>query len=274
MLPNEAQPSLDDHRNMLFSRLQKLSNFYGWDPEAQQLAQQLQGRASGTDAPFGQGTVDRLVGQESSAASAGLGMEQDEIRQYFANAGLSGSGVEGSSLVNARRRASAATRAARRDITSRADLANFQARQDAQQQLQTYVAQRQQALQDAVFQESQYRSQINATGDAQNVNQATSAGQQQAQQPQAQAPAPAPAPAPLTGSHGSNPGYNSEAAARRAEETRMRWELARGPTIKQRNPYVGTPYTLTGAPRHAEFREVPNPMYGIAQARLFGGGFA
>jgi hypothetical protein len=230
---------LDDQLNEIFRRLGIQGNFYSQDPQAQQLQQQLSDRASGADAPYNQGTIDRLVGQEADGAAAGFAGEQDQINQFFANSGLSGSGVQGSAVVDARRRANAATRSARRDITSRADLSNFQAKETAQQQLQTYVAQREMAMRDVAAQEIEQRSRIHATGDADQVLQAVSPSQGGTNgQPSPATSAPAPGPAL---------GKDGLTNDQRRQQTQQRWGQAQWNQLSDQAAGVGQ-HATSGSP--------------------------
>lgn len=160
--------SLADQRQLILDRIAQLGGFYDTDPVSQRYQQgafgenpeqlllqsQLQGRAGGSDAPFTPSVISALLGQSSDALAGRVANESDLVRQNFANRGLGGSGLEASALVNSRRNASAQQIAGRRDITSRAQLENFQARAQAQQQLQGYqqnLLQQQQGLTQSRF---------------------------------------------------------------------------------------------------------------------------
>lgn len=162
-----AETSLEEQRQLIEARLAQLRSFMDNDPQAQALAGffqgqapqgllgQLQARASGTSSPFGANTIASLIADSTGANARGVQRDSDLIRRSFANSGLSGSGLETSALVNARRQATAANTAARRQITSRAELANFQARERAQQQVQGFLQQQLQAQQALVNQRLQ-----------------------------------------------------------------------------------------------------------------------
>lgn len=136
---------------------QGLSGFYN-DPMAQGLFGQVQDRASGAASPFSPELIASLIANSTGANARGVQRDSSMIRRSFANSGLSGSGLENTALVNSRRQATAQNTAARRDITSRAELANFQARERAQSQVQQILQQRLQHQQQLV--ESQ-RNQAN-----------------------------------------------------------------------------------------------------------------
>jgi hypothetical protein len=182
---------LEEQRRLAFERLQQLRQFYQ-NPESAQLLTQMQSQASGASAPFSPGVVNAQLADNADASAGQVRNEQDMMSRAFANAGMSGSGLEASAMVNSRRRAAAASRARPRPITTPPELANFQARERAQQQLQTYLQQRQQAEAQAGLAEVDLRSRMHETGDAQNISgQATNPqANQQAAQAAQQAPAP------------------------------------------------------------------------------------
>lgn len=142
---------------------QDLQGFFN-SPLAQGLQGQLQGRASGAQSPFSPDLIASLIAGSTDANARGVSRDSDMIRRQFANSGLAGSGLEISALVNARRQATSANTQARRDITSRAQLENFQAQERAQAQVQSFLQQRLQAQQQLV--ESQ-RAQENQANQAQ-----------------------------------------------------------------------------------------------------------
>jgi hypothetical protein len=133
--------------------ISQAGNIYNTDPLAQQqagffqaqpfqnLLGQVQGRASGQDAPFTQPVINSLLAQQSDAVGAGFGGARDALLRQLTRRGLGGSGLGISAQANMRRQATAQQIAGRRDITSRAQLNNFQARQQAQQQLQGLLGQ-------------------------------------------------------------------------------------------------------------------------------------
>lgn len=183
----ETTDQLEEYRRKLLERYETLRGFYD-SPGQQQFQQGLEARASGSDVPYTQNVINSQLSQNADAGAAGHASNQNAIQRAFANSGMSGSGLQASATLNSRRRTQAATRTGRNQIRSRADLENFQARERANQQLQSYVAQKYQALASATADESQYLSRLHATGDAENVAQAT--GTDLTQQPQQAAPAP------------------------------------------------------------------------------------
>lgn len=132
--------SVEEERRLALDRLRQMQMFYE-RPEAAQLLQQMQGRASGTDSPYTQGVVNSQLADNADGAAGQVRSEREGIARAFGNAGLSGSGLQMSANINSRRRASALARQGRNQITSRATLANFQARENAQQQVQSYLGQ-------------------------------------------------------------------------------------------------------------------------------------
>ena len=159
--------TLDDIRAQILADFGRLENLTQTAPEFQNVAgfyqqpagsalmAQLAARASGQDAPFTPQVISSLIGQDVGAAARGVSNQSMLIRQQMANAGMSGSGLELSGLVNARRQASASARQARAQITSRAQLANYQARAQAQEQIQGYLQQQLQAQQFMATQKAQ-----------------------------------------------------------------------------------------------------------------------
>lgn len=185
---------LSRQRDLLFEAIQRLGGFYD-SPEAQQLLGQFQDRAGGADAPFTPDVVNYQLGQNSAGVSGQYGTEQEMINRAFANAGLTGSGLQTNALINARSRAAHRVREGRRSITSRAELQNYQARAAAQNELAQFLQQQQANAQAATVLETDARSKLHATGDANNVAQVTTPNQSNSNTPQAPAAAPAPAPA-------------------------------------------------------------------------------
>lgn len=155
-----TDPLMEEQRRLAFGRLDELRNFYNADPMALQLQSSLQARMSGQDVPFSQAVRNALLAGNSDAGASQVAGDQAMIRQAMANAGLGGSGIETSAILNARRAASKVTRAERRNITSRAELENFNARTAAQQQAQNYLLQKQQAMAQAGQHEVDLRSQM------------------------------------------------------------------------------------------------------------------
>lgn len=189
-MADDSSADLETQRRLAFERLTQLRNFYE-RPESAQLLTQMQGRASGTDSPFSGEVTSQMYGANADNANGQFGMEREAILRAMGNAGLGGSGLQANAMINARRRSSAAARSGRMEITSRAALGNFQAREQAQQQLMQYMQQRQGAEQDASFKEIDLRSQMRNIQDA---------------PPQAAATAPGAAAAPQTQPNAQNRG--------------------------------------------------------------------
>lgn len=159
---------LEIQRELMFQSLNSLLGFYD-RPEGQALMQQLQARASGQSQPFTPGVVNAQLANNADASAGQFNNERDLIRMAMSNAGLGGSGLEMSALVNSQRQANGMTRAGRREITSRAELENFQAQERAQSQVQSYLAQKQANEAAARAAEVGLRAQMTMEGDAQNT---------------------------------------------------------------------------------------------------------
>lgn len=235
---------LAQEREKIFQLLQQAQGLYN-SPEASTLLAQLQGRASGEVVPFDNQVTSAMYAANADASAGRVAGEQDMIRQAFSNAGLGGSGLQAQAMVQSRRRANAATRTGRREITSRAQLENYQAKERAQQQVQNYLAQKNAQIQQAMFQEADYRAKQHATGDATNVAQATG-GDTQGQAPGQTAAAPAVDPQiaamrerfmganpfsnylgrPNEAAYGFGQAYNPTAATRYANDVKQ-WEAGK-----------------------------------------------
>ena len=179
---------LQRERELMLQRNQQQGQFYDTDPQAQRLGgffqeqpfqslmSMLQGRASGADAPYTPGVINAQLGREQDAAAGQVAGQSDMIRRRMANAGMGGSGQELSGLSNVRRQAGAGLRAASRDINSRATLANFQAREQAQGQLGANLFGQQSALERLVAQRNASQqvatqNELKIRGDAQVTQQ-------------------------------------------------------------------------------------------------------
>ena len=175
-------------RQQMFQRLSDLEQFYqGGD--ATNLMAQLQAQASGQNVPYTQNVLANMLADNSGASSAQFRGDQQTINRAFANSGMSGSGLQADAILNARQRSAAMTRAGRRDITTRAELANYQAQERGRMQIQSYLAQQEALKNSVVQQQNDLTSKLHATGDGPDVAQVTGG-----QAPQQAAPAPAPAP--------------------------------------------------------------------------------
>ena len=113
---------------------QQNMSFFQQDP-FQSLMAMLQGRASGADRPFDQTAMAGFTGRADDAAAGRNQADSRGIRQQMARRGQSGSNQEYAALMNARRGTAHQLRGSIRDINSRATLENFQAKTQAQSQL-------------------------------------------------------------------------------------------------------------------------------------------
>lgn len=158
--------SIQDERENIFRMYDEMRNYYGQDQGWQQLLQQTQNRASGQDVPFTPEVINAIMAQNADGAAGQVASEQDFIRQRMANSGLGGSGLETSAMVNARRAAQKSIRAGRQDITSRAQLNNYQAKTQAQQEARSMFMEQQRA--NAVAQQGEigFRAQSRESQDA------------------------------------------------------------------------------------------------------------
>lgn len=149
---------LASEREKILGIFQNDQNFYN-NPAQMALQGQIMGRSSGQDSPFSRSVLESMFSQNAQGANGMFGSERDQIMQTMANSGLGGSGAQMSALTQARTRAQQQMRAGRRDITSRAALENFGARERAQQQAQSFFAQRAAHQQQGALAEAGFRSQ-------------------------------------------------------------------------------------------------------------------
>lgn len=158
------EAKLEAERAKLFDALNRQENSY-----STAIPVELQGRimdgVRGVDQPFTPEVVSNMIGVEADASAAGLASEQELIRQAMANRGLGGSGMQASAMVDSQRRASRRTRGASRDIRTRAQLENYQARERAQQRAAAFLAQKEAAERAARLKEADMRSRFEVTGD-------------------------------------------------------------------------------------------------------------
>ena len=165
---------IGSQRQQILDLIQQTGGFFDTDPQAQQLqgffdtqnAQdllgQFQGRASGADSPFSQNVISSLLAGNSDSAAGRVASEQGQINRQFSRQGLGGSGGQLQANFASQRAASRAQRQGRRDITSRAALGNFQARERAQGQVQGFLNQQLQAQQ--FLTQQRFGAQSQATG--------------------------------------------------------------------------------------------------------------
>lgn len=158
-MPEVSSDKLQEQRDLIEKLFGDWKGFYQQQP-AQDLMGQIQGRAAGTDVPFTQPVVDSMMVDNARNAAGGFNRDREMIYQALSAAGLGGSGLGASAVMGASRRAAALAREGRRQITTNAQLQNFQARERAQQQAQSYLAQQQQAQAQQAQSELGYRSQF------------------------------------------------------------------------------------------------------------------
>jgi hypothetical protein len=105
----------------------------------------LMGQLTGGDQPFNQQVQQNLMAEVADASAGGVASEADLIRSAFANAGLGGSGIEASAQMSSQRRARREAQKSRRDVQTRAQLENYQARERAQARAAPFLQQKAQA---------------------------------------------------------------------------------------------------------------------------------
>ncbi len=175
---------LEEQRKLLFEALQGSGQFYDTNPNAGALMQAIMRQVSGEDSPFTQQVVQNMLADNADAGAASYSRERQGISRAMANAGLSGSGLAANAMNMAQSRNAGATRAGRREVQTRAQLENYNAKVQANIQGMNFLAAQARQRQDAAFQEAGYRSQMHETGDASNMsNQPQQAPQQQPAQP-------------------------------------------------------------------------------------------
>lgn len=128
------------------------------DPNSEELKDMLYARGRGNDVPFTPNVLAGMYSQNADSAAAGFGSERDMVRQSMANQGLTGSGMETASILSAMRAQGQQVRTGRRDITTRAQLENFGARERAQAQIQEFLRARAGLQQTGQLAEANYRS--------------------------------------------------------------------------------------------------------------------
>lgn len=160
----EIDAKLERERQLAFGALNDQKAFYDQGTAAE-LEQSLLGQMRGTDSPFSPTVVSNLVARETDAEAGQLRSEQDLIRSRMANSGLGGSGIATSAMLSAQREASKRSRSASRDIRTRAELENFNARERARSQAQSFVQQEAANRAAAIKQEVDLRSRFQVVGD-------------------------------------------------------------------------------------------------------------
>lgn len=155
---------LAEQRRLIEEALRRMGGFYDNNADAQTLMQRTMGQVTGQDVPFTQTVLNNMLGQNADSANGQFQQQRRIIDRGFANAGLTGSGLQSSALADAAANAARAARAGRRDITTRAELENYNARITAQQMAQSFLQQREDVARNAAEKEIAYRAQMHATG--------------------------------------------------------------------------------------------------------------
>lgn len=155
-------PTLEEERAKLFGTLEELRGFYGRPPGAD-LMSLLMSQAKGERVPFSPDVINNQLAQNAGSGAAANRASQEAINRNFANRGLSGSGMELSALLGQQSKLSAATRAGRRDITTRAELENYYAQERAQASAQAFLKQQAELESASRLAEAGYRSQFHET---------------------------------------------------------------------------------------------------------------
>jgi hypothetical protein len=93
--------------------------------------QNLMARVSGQQQPYDQGTQDRMFAAAADQSNAAAAAQEQRARDFFANSGTGGSGAQLQGLLDVATTHDQNMQAARSDITNRAQLENFGARERA-----------------------------------------------------------------------------------------------------------------------------------------------
>lgn len=179
---------LEAQRARILENLQSLMQVGSQQNPVYQQLQGLyqQGSTGGLD-PYSQSWQQNQIGQESAAGNAQYQGQADMIRRAFANAGLSGGGLQAGAMADLQSRSAQQVRQARQTITSDAQLRNVQARMDYMSKLQALQQQQFTQQAQATAQDTATRSQFNVTSDGGKTTPSNLNPQAQAQQPAAQA---------------------------------------------------------------------------------------
>lgn len=178
---------LAEQRKLIFEALQRQGGFYD-SPNSQGVMDAIMRQVKGEDQPFTGQVVTNMLADNADASAGGFRNNRDMIARAMANAGLTGSGLEQSALMSAQMQQGRMARQGRREINTRAQLENFQARERAQTAAMNFLAQQEQAKRAVAFAEVDQRGKMHATGDATNVAAATGQPMPQGQQPGVAAP--------------------------------------------------------------------------------------
>jgi hypothetical protein len=95
------------------------------------VGQNLEQRVGGFQQPYDQGTQDRMFAAAADQSNAAAGAQEQRMRDFFANSGTGGSGAQLGGLLDTATAHDQRMQAARSDITNRAQLENFGARERA-----------------------------------------------------------------------------------------------------------------------------------------------
>ena len=154
---------LEEQRRLAFGSLNQGANYYA-SPFGQQIQGAIGARAAGADAPYTQAVQDRLFARQADLAASAEQSDQARIRSMMGERGMEGSGAALAAMLGAGRQRSAANSAALSDIENRAQLENFGARVQGQQQGADWLAQRSAAEAPYRLKEADLRSRFEVTG--------------------------------------------------------------------------------------------------------------
>lgn len=168
-LPGQGGPTaaddakLEEQRRLAFGSLNQGANYFA-SPFGQQIQGAIGARAAGADAPYTQAVQDRLFARQADLAASAEQSDQARIRSMMGERGMEGSGAALAAMLGAGRQRSAANSAALSDIENRAQLENFGARVQGQQQGADWLAQRSAAEAPYRLKEADLRSRFEVTG--------------------------------------------------------------------------------------------------------------
>ena len=154
---------LEEQRRLAFGSLNQGANYFA-SPFGQQIQGAIGARAAGADAPYTQAVQDRLFSRQADLAASAEQSDQARIRSMMGERGMEGSGAALAAMLGAGRQRSAANSAALSDIENRAQLENFGARVQGQQQGADWLAQRSAAEAPYRLKEADLRSRFEVTG--------------------------------------------------------------------------------------------------------------
>lgn len=155
---------LEEQRRLALASLNQGANYYA-SPFGQQIQGAIGARAAGADAPYTQAVQDRLFSRQADLAASAEQSDQARIRSMMGERGMEGSGAALAAMLGAGRQRSAANSAALSDIENRAQLENFGARVQGQQQGADWLAQRSAAEAPYRLKETDFRGRMEVTGE-------------------------------------------------------------------------------------------------------------